>query len=414
MVVSATPVTTPGGPGDATVRDTGSVKAEPRPHLWQVDVMRLLTFAAVISVHSLAFTEQPDNSVAAGAMMLLQFGREVFFALTAFVLTYTLLDRRIGFRAVWRKRLLYVGVPYLAWTVIYYLYSVGTGQVRPSLTTFAIDVVSGGAMYHLYFLLVTLQLYLVFPAILAFVRRTAHVAGRVLIAVSVVNLAWLAVLQYVPSPGGSGRWVWDHAYELLPTYSMYVLAGCYAAAHLPHLQQVLRAHGNRLVALAGLATAGALGVYALQLTSMAPRLADSVLQPAMALSCAAAIIVLYLIGTRWAEGRRRHQRQVEALSDVSFGVYLSHPLILAVLVDFLGFGNTGQKFPPVVATIGAFVISTVGGIAIALLARRTPLSLALAGRPWRAEVQRQPEAAADRHFSIRSNHPAGRVKEVIA
>jgi hypothetical protein len=40
-------------------------------HLWQIDVVRLLTFTAVIAVHSLASTEQPDNRVAAGAMMLL-------------------------------------------------------------------------------------------------------------------------------------------------------------------------------------------------------------------------------------------------------------------------------------------------------------------------------------------------------
>ena len=55
-------------------------------HVWPVDVVRLSAFAAVIMVHSIAFTEQPDNSLAAGALMLLQFGREVFFALTAFVL----------------------------------------------------------------------------------------------------------------------------------------------------------------------------------------------------------------------------------------------------------------------------------------------------------------------------------------
>lgn len=42
-----------------------------------------------------------------------------------------------------------------------------------------VDVVR---LVHLYFLLVTMQLYLVFPALLAWVRRSAHVAGRVLAA----------------------------------------------------------------------------------------------------------------------------------------------------------------------------------------------------------------------------------------
>ena len=64
-----------------------SREAEPRAHLWHLDMIRVIAFMAVIAVHSIAFTEQPANEVAAGALMLLQFGREVFFALTAFVLT---------------------------------------------------------------------------------------------------------------------------------------------------------------------------------------------------------------------------------------------------------------------------------------------------------------------------------------
>lgn len=82
-------------------------------HLWQVDIVRLLTFSAVISVHSLAFTEAPDNPVAAGFMMLLQYGREVFFALTGFVLVYSATNRRLQLRSFWSKRILYVAVPYV-------------------------------------------------------------------------------------------------------------------------------------------------------------------------------------------------------------------------------------------------------------------------------------------------------------
>lgn len=152
-------------------------------HLWQVDVVRLLTFGAVIAVHALAFTEQPSNRGVAGAMMLLQFGREVFFSITGFVLVYSMKDRPVRLRQFWPRRLLYVAVPYVAWTAIYDGYSILGPQHAPlSLTTFGQDLLYGGAMYHLYFLLVTLQLYLVFPLLMAFVRRTAATAGRVLIA----------------------------------------------------------------------------------------------------------------------------------------------------------------------------------------------------------------------------------------
>ena len=367
-----------------------SVSRVDRGHLWQIDVVRLLTFAAVIAVHDLAFTEQPGNRAVAGAMMLLQYGREVFFALTGFVLVYSAWGRPMRLRSFWKRRILYVAVPYVTWSFLYYAYSVaGPQHATISASAFGWDLLSGNAEYHLYFLLVTLQLYLAFPLILRLVRRTAHRAGPVLAAVTVVNLAWLAVLQYVPIPSGTGSWFFRHAYELLPTYSMYVLAGCYAAVHLDRLQRFVEERGRTLLLAATAAAAGALVVYAVQLPYMAPRVADDVLQPGMALSCLAAVSVVYLIGSRWAAGPRRHQQVIETLSDASFGVYLAHPLVLQLLLDHGGFGNSSQQLPPALATVFGYVIAVGGGVAISLAARHTPLSLPLAGRPWRAAVKRQ-------------------------
>jgi peptidoglycan/LPS O-acetylase OafA/YrhL len=361
-------------------------------HLWQIDVVRLLTFTAVIAVHSLAFTEQPDNRLAAGAMMLLQFGREVFFALTGFVLVYTAWNGTRRVRDFWLRRLSYVAVPYVAWTGIYYAYSVlGPQHLHPSLSVLATDLLYGGAMYHLYFLLVTMQLYLVFPLLLAFVRRTAHRAWRVLGLVTVVNLAWLAVVQYVAAPSGSAGWWWYHAYEILPTYSMYVLAGCYAAVHLSKVQEVVARYSRPLIAIAGASAALAIGLYLVQLPYLAPRSAASVLQPATTFSCVSALILLYLLGSRWASGPRRGEKTVALLSDASFGVYLAHPLVLQLLLDH-GLGNAGQKVPAALATVIGIVAAAAGGLVIAWAARRTPLSLVLTGRPRQRALVRPARA----------------------
>ena len=363
---------------------TAPPRSQPRSrHLWQVDVIRLLTFAAVISVHTLAFTQPASNQVVAGMMMLLQFGREVFFTISGFVLVYAAQGRPLRLRRFWPRRYLFVVVPYVTWSAVYYGYSIlGPAHAPFSTATFGHDLLYGGAKYHLYFLLVTMQLYLAFPLIMKLVRTTAAVAGRVLVAVSVANLAWLGVVQWVPHPAGAGAWFWYHAYELLPTYSMYVLAGCYAAIHLDRLQRIVERHARALVGVAALCTAGALAAYAWQLPRMAPRNADAVLQPAMVLSCVAALIVLGLIGWRWAAGPRRRQPLIAALSDASFGVYLAHPLVLQLLIDHR-LVNPDHLLPAPLATVVAFAITVTGGTLIALAARRTPLSLPLTGRPWR-------------------------------
>ncbi len=374
-------------------------------HLWQVDVLRLLTFTAVIAVHSLAFTEQPANRAAAAAMMLLQFGREIFFAISAFVLVYSA-GRRLAVGRFWRRRYLYVAVPYVAWTLIYEAYNHwGPNHAHWSLAVFGHDLLYGGAMYHLYFLVVTMQLYLVFPALLAFVRRTAHVAGRVLIVAGAANGAWLAATQWVPAPAGPAGWLWIHAYEILPTYSVYVLAGCYAAVHLPRLQEWVEDRGRAVFWGSVLCTLGALAAYAVQLGWMQPRNAANVLQPATLLSCAAALGFLYLLGSRWAAGPRRRQHTVAVLSDASFGVYLAHPLVLQVLLDH-GLGNNGQRLAPAAATVLGLAAAIAGGLVITLAARRTPLSLPLTGRPrQRAAVPVGTAATATRPLATAGGSP---------
>lgn len=360
-------------------------------HLWQVDVVRLLAFSAVIAVHLLAFTEQPDNRAAAGAMMLLQYGRELFFALTGFVLVYSTWNRPFRTGSFWRRRIVYVAVPYVTWSLVYFAYAVlGPQHIDPAPHVLGWDLLYGSAEYHLYFLVVTIQLYLSFPLLRRFVRRTADRALPVLGAVTFVNVGVMAILAYVPEPrSGVASWLFVHSYELLPTYAMYVLAGCYAAVHLDRLQTFVHRHYRRLLGLAVVSGALALVFYAVQLPFMPPRAADQVVQPAMIFSCIAAGLATYVLGSRWAEGPRRHQRLVETLSDASFGIYLAHPLVLQFLLDYGGFGNNGQKLPPVVATVVGYVITAGGATLISLAARRTPLSLALAGRPWRQPAKRQ-------------------------
>jgi peptidoglycan/LPS O-acetylase OafA/YrhL len=372
--------------------------ADTRPrHLHEVDVVRIVTFGAVIAVHAIAFTERPANQVAAGALMLLQFGRELFFALMGFVLVYSAQRRYPGARAFWRRRFLFVAAPYVAWSAIYWFDDAVRGQ-HPNLVS---DLLTGSSEYHLYFLLVTMQLYLAFPLLLAFVRRTASHAWTVLGVTAVLNVAWLAALHSVVPPAGWAGWVWTHAYQLLPTYSLYVLAGCYAAVRLPEVQHVVRARWRALVAVAVGAAGVALVAYVVQLPTRAPRDAADVLQPATALSCLAAILALFVAGSRWAAGPRRREALVREMSDISFGVYLAHPLVLQLLLDGFGLGNGNQRVPAPLATLLAFAGAAAGAAVVTLAARRTPLSLALTGR-----ARRRP-AAVPADLSATSDDPLG-------
>jgi peptidoglycan/LPS O-acetylase OafA/YrhL len=358
----------------------GPLTERPAGHVWAVDIIRLLTFSAVICVHCIAYTDNPANPGANAVMMLLQFGREVFFSITGFVLVWSSIGRHVPTLSWWRRRFTFVVVPYLTWTLLYYLVDLIIAPYPSwSWSTLGLDVIDGGAFYHLYFLLISMQLYLVFPLLVRFVRVTAPHAGRWLAAVAALNLAWLGVLQYVPTPQGTASWLWVHAYEILPTYTVYVMAGCYAALYLPQLQQALRDHPRRAMAAAAACVAAAMVGYSTQLGSMSPRAAGNVLQPAMAPACVAAVIVVGLIGTRWSDGPHRGERWIAVGSDISFGVYLVHPLVLTLLLNN-GLGTTHQILPEAVCTVLAFAAVMVGATALAWLGRHTPAALPLTGR----------------------------------
>jgi peptidoglycan/LPS O-acetylase OafA/YrhL len=353
--------------------------SEPRSsrHLWDIDLIRLMTFTAVISVHSLAFTQQPANEVAAAFMMLLQFGREVFFAITGFVLVYSAIGKPVRALSFWRKRIPYVAVPYIVWSSIYFGQKVITSNSGVwDWGTFGHDLIYGGAEYHLYFLVVTLQLYVVFPFILRFVRATAAHAGAILIVVGLANLAWLGCLQY----GHFHGWVFARAYELLPTYTVYVLAGAYGALHRERIQAFLVSHLRALLGVAAGATAVAFSIYGYQLGWMPARGANAVTQPAEFLCCVAAVIVMGAIAQRWVSRGKKGLAAVKIGSEISFGVYLSHPLVLQVLLDH-GLGSGNQSIPSPLATVLGLFGAIVGASALCLAVRRTPLALLLIGRP---------------------------------
>lgn len=353
----------------------------PREHLAQLDIVRIAAFVAVIAVHAIDFTQGPANAFAAGTLMVLQFGREVFFALTGFVLVHSVSDGPVEPLRFWRRRIPAILVPYLAWTAVYEVQNVVSTGPRP-LSVIVWDIITGGAQYQLYFLVVTIQLYLVFPWLVRAVRRTRRRAGWILATVGTVNMAWLAALHDLPAPHGWAAGLWTHGYELLPTYAIYVVGGCYAALHRHRIDAVIEHHRRRIIAGAVALAASGLVAFAVQLGPRAPRDAGSVLQPAMVLVSVAAGIVLYVTGRRWARGPQRGGAAVRAASDISFGVYLAHPLVLTVILSH-GFGYGSQVVPSTVATLIAGAGCAVGAVVISWVLRETPLSLLFTGRPRR-------------------------------
>ena len=125
-----------------------------RPHVVAFDLIRLVIMVFVVGVHTLAFGGGQVTVVLGAVTTIFHTSRELFFLLTALVLTYNYGHRgQVRWLRFWRRRYWLVVPAYVAWSLIYYAFD-GPGR-GPFPAAFWHDLLHAGARYHLYFLLVT-------------------------------------------------------------------------------------------------------------------------------------------------------------------------------------------------------------------------------------------------------------------
>jgi peptidoglycan/LPS O-acetylase OafA/YrhL len=370
----------------------GPAPASDRRHLHEVDLFRLLTFASVIAVHVLSAATTADNVGSNGGQLLLHFTREAFFTLTGFVLTFQALGRPQGVAAFWRKRIPLVLTPYLAWTVVYSLLAIVTrppGTPAPSvvqeIVTMGTNAVEGTAWYHLYFLLVTLQLYLVFPALVAGLRRLSGAGHVVVLVGALVVQVVVSDLLAAPPADAFGAFLLAHGYALLPAYLLYPVVGAVAALHLDRVQAAVLGWRWAIAGLVVVAIVVAEVLYVVAVRGgTAPAVAAAVFRPTTIAWFLVAVLGLYtlslVVTAGWRPGGPA-RRALAYASDRSFGIFLAHPLVLAGLL--WGCGGWVAAVGSGVTLTALYVGTVVGSVVLADVLRRLPVSAALTGRPWR-------------------------------
>ena len=373
--------------------DLPSVTRAPAPpaggHLSAVDVVRFLTIAGVILVHTTTFANSTTSLAANAVLSVFHVTRSVFLMLSAFVLTYSFERRPLRLQAFWRRRYPLILAPYLAWSAIYFL---ADGQVHaslPVLERFLRDLTNGDAKFHLYFLLLTMQLYLVFPALMAAVRRWPRVLVPAVVGGFAFQMLFTGAVHYGWRPPLLSVW-FTHPDEFLPSYALYVVGGIAAARHFDPVTAWIRSH-YRLLAVGFVATVAlSIGSFLLDMSFLgyAPVKASEVFQPANVLEAVAVTAAEFGLGL-WFAGRTSRSRLafLERASDVSFGLYLAHPLLLGALLDVAGWAGVTTALSSWPSGVVELLIAvgmvpflySVTFIGVDRI-RRTPISLWLTGR----------------------------------
>lgn len=355
--------------------------AEKKRYVEAADFVRALTIASVVAVHSTWYMANGGHWVSSGAMLsLLHYTRESFMALTGFVLTYSLYGKTLNWKAVWIKRYKLVLFPYMIWSAAYMLMFGTFAGVGVFFVTYGKNLLDGGAWFHLYYLLITMQFYLVLPLFLRLMRVAKKHPVGVVVGAVLFQLALMAYDQYGvgPHPSFLNRYMGDEVW----TYTVFFVVGGVAALHWERIRSWLPSHFRPVFWLTVLSAALMEAEFFLE-TYLGHNMtkADAVLQPAMIPWAIMIIALLAAIGVRYEAARVLSPRRwavVKWVADLSFGIYLAHPMLLQLWTNLLAAHRLYRpSYVTDALTVAVLMVGT--GVAMWLLSL-TPVSPWLIGR----------------------------------
>ncbi len=187
---------------------TGPKTVASREVIAELYVLRGLALLGVIFQHALGVYIRRENISFPDAAMIGMLFNFTKFAVPAFVfatgvaLFYNYFDR-LDYRKFIRKRFVDILLPYFLWTGIYEVYFYGIPSVNLLwLREFGKNMVLGTEAYHLWFVVLIFQFYLVYPVLLALfkwlVGRVSSAAGFAL-AVGLGAVLYAALMWFSSS-----------------------------------------------------------------------------------------------------------------------------------------------------------------------------------------------------------------------
>ena len=308
--------------------------------LTPVDYFRGLAIVEVVLHHASGAARDyaPEGSGALLALSIinrvLHFAVPAFLFLSAAVLTRSLL-REPDFGRYFSRRVVRGAWPYLLWTLLYVIWSAALGD-RPWSELFSAEkwqlwLAYGKGNYHLYFLLVALEAYLLLPFLLPLARARVRISAALGLGLAVqVGIYWANKIWWQLSfPASTVLW-----------YLAPVIVGVAVGGRWSEFQEWWARRRGRVLALTGVA-------LALHLPLALAFLDGAQVSPwwySASNWLFTTLMALVLLGAGYGLWQRNRMRLVGVLGGVSLQIYLIHPALLEGLKRLL---------PPGESSVGA-------------------------------------------------------------
>lgn len=294
----------------------------------EIQVLRGLAIIAVVVIHvaGIVTAGNMNDYPSIVANLLSRFSVPLFLFISGLVLTYNYADKRIDYRKFYKKRLVDVGIPFLLWSILGMAIAFQGGYLNAENVFYSL-IGKGNPLYQLYYIPLLFQMYFLFPLIAPWVKKKAF-----FYTVLVVTLFILSIYQFGQLNYGATALMQKagfYAPVLFIVQAVYFVGGCLAGTHFEKLKNIVQSKSMAFWSLIFLVTffIQFMDFYYSYLQTKNSGFAMSFYRPSVILFSFASFCFLFkLVGlTEKANGI------LKIIGNYSFGIYLSHVLVIMIL-----------------------------------------------------------------------------------
>lgn len=361
----------------------GNNQKNSRIHIYEIDLIRAITVFSVVAIHSLSYTSfLTTDKIGAQLVNLiihaLHYNREMFMFVTGLVLTFVYYNKPFSPKKFWLKRFSLVLIPYIVWSVIYVVINNSSLSFISYVKLSLWDIVTGDASFQLYYILLSLQFYAVFPLFLVFLKKVAH-RPWITLAISFALQLFVIYIDFTYLQAGPlyrikivNMFV-QYQDRIFLIYQFFFVLGSFAAMYMDATRRFLKKYGWYIPLGVIASLIGYTMYYYAQLNQfhLSMNLATSVLQPSVVLYSTVIIVFFAWVALHW-EKRRKGYKLIKIISDTSFGIYFVHVLVLSLISQDL-LPHVSAAIPLVVKDSGVILLAFTVSVAFCYIILKIPL-----------------------------------------
>lgn len=305
--------------------------------LKELDFIRCIATIAVLLIH-VTSTYILDNDITYVINQSMRFAIPVFIILSGASIYYSNLNKdNISYFNFIKKRVIKIFVPYMLWTIIYIFYEVrhdlGIVSTGELVKQFLKYLVLGKE--HLYFVVIIFQIYLIYPLFhLLFKKGYSNITLIITFCVSLYLQLGVYLIRWsiyiIPKPGST------YFYLLFPSWIFFFILGMYIIQKKSEFESLF---SPKLLALAII---WLMSLFVLTTDTKLSTTYGSSIKPTVMFYGIISFIFFYIFFLNIKKVSPEIMNVVMWFSNQSYGIYLSHILILKLIrsyTNMVGFGN---------------------------------------------------------------------------